>query len=1503
MNPSSHHSAGCQDPAPGSSSAPHGVKQGKKRKIRDMLNDVGTTLSRGAGVFDFGPWKAALDDIGELKDAIRIASSNREIGEELVDELDQLLNDVCKCIKGTMSPAVKSSIDDFAKGVRSEIELLRGKRRQRGGVSRLGEVMKTGDEVEGCCRRVKTLLSRLSIKADVGVWQTVGEEATRRLLKILPDSPSAKYCSTEAESLGRGECTPNTRVELLEQLQAWACDDNAPKIYWLNGMAGTGKTTIAYSLCEYLQTTQKLGASFFCSQRLPECRDVNRIVPSISYRLSLFSIPFRHALASVLQDDEDAHNQPLQRQFEGLFVQPLRNTTVTFPANIVIVIDALDECDDQGGVSRVITTLLSHAAGLPVKFFVTSRPEPKIIDQMRKKRAEKVRRELRLHELNSTVVRQDIATYLTVKLAPAELSDTELNVLVQRSGVLFIYAATVVRFIEFDDFSGCKQRLRLVLDASATLTNESDEALDDLYTAILKTALERKGLTRAEKAAMETVLRHVVCAREPLSLDAMAGLIQADTTVQVSAALRPLQSVLRVSESEAIGTLHESFPNYLLNPTRSGRFYCDPGQHHAQMAQQCFTLIKIPNPPFNICNLESSYLFDDEVPGIDERVDQAISQALVYACRYWAAHIDLTDHSHDYSQLLYEFLSERLLLWMEVMNLKKKLWEGVDALHRAQNRCRVSDQPGVCVPRMVLNARQGHVCSNDLQLLVQDASMFVSMVVSGSVLRSTPHIYISALALWPKSSPVTKHYLPRLSGLVKITGTAIVRNGLTPVTLELSAKPTWELAYSSDNKHIVFVYQDSDGDSDGDSDENSNEDSDEDSDDNLDEDFDGGATVAIWNIRTGGCVASFESTQSRFTSVAFSHNGLHVILGCANGATYIWDTRTREMVGDPLRCHSANPILSVACSPDGDHIAAGSSGSNVHIWNRRTSQIIASLSGHTSGVHSVTYSPDGAYLASGSYDGTICIWSVYSSSMLGQKLTLHTSAVYSVTFSPNGTHVASGSEDGFIDIWDTRTGELIGELLTEHAEFVSSVQYSPSGSHLVSGSGDGTVCIWDLLGGRVVTRLLADRDIALINWVSYSADGTQVLACSYSGTLYIWDSNVVEADTRTCFSDPVDVNKTLDTQLDNTPNSLDVVDRVEHVDETYAPRLADNDHHEPGDLSLSFGRIPKWRVSALAFSLDGAYIVSGSHDCIVRIWDLRTGRMIGQSLKGHTDWISSVSFSPDGTHIASGSRDGTIRIWDVRTCTMLKTPLIGHTGWIQSVSYSPDSALIASGSMDSTIRIWETCTGQMVGSPLIGHTNGVNSVSYSHDGAFLVSGSDDTTVQIWNTRTGKTVGNPLKGHTHSVRSVAYSPDSLYIVSHSWDSTVCVWNAYTGSMVQQSHKPNSTNQFCTVSYSSSGVNLALSYLDQAIHISQTYTDRDLVQSFKLDHHDFLLESCVFSANGAQVASGYSNGTILVSTVHIRQVLDAEMRFYDNRPCVVQSCTCSSQCLSSGSIALA
>ncbi|KAG9076118.1 hypothetical protein FS749_012143, partial [Ceratobasidium sp. UAMH 11750] len=636
-------------------------------------------------------------------EVIEQEAKTREDYKTLKGELEVIFNDLSDYLGGSAPPVMTPVIESISKSIEREVDIILQKE-QRNKLERIAGAMQAADEVLECYRRIQMLLGRLTVNANMNMWKTIDEQATELRLAKLPNAPTAMYRSTESDNLRRVGCTPNTRVDVLEQLRIWASDPTSEKVFWMNGMAGTGKTTIAYTLCEGLQRNRRLGASFFCTRQLPECRNVNRIVPSISYQLSLFSLPFRHTLSGILEQNKDIHNQPLRDQFEQLIVEPLRQIADSFAPDVTIVIDALDECEDKDGVDRILGVLLSHASNLSVKFFVTSRPEPKILDQMRSRTDGGRRSELRLHELDRMVVQQDVTTYLKDKLERVGLSDADMNVLVERSGVLFIYAATVVRYLEYDNFSRSRQRLKLVLGASGTISSDAETDLNLLYATILDAAFNNTALGDSEKAEMRAMLFHVICAQEPLSLDVIASLLDLNDGAQAQAALRPLLSVLNVSDAtELVTTLHESFPNYLLDQHRSGRYYCDARQHNALMARLCFDLINIPNPPFNICKLESSYLFDEDVPDFQERVDKSISKSLLYACRYWGAHLELANAADEETNALYEFLSSRLLLWMEVLNLNKRISDGAEMLHKIQTWC------------------QEIKCSKELQLFVQDA--------------------------------------------------------------------------------------------------------------------------------------------------------------------------------------------------------------------------------------------------------------------------------------------------------------------------------------------------------------------------------------------------------------------------------------------------------------------------------------------------------------------------------------------------------------------------------------------------------------------------------------------------------------------------------------------------------------------------------------------------------------------------------------------------------------
>jgi hypothetical protein len=511
------------------------------------------------------------------------------------------------------------------------------------------------------------------------------------VLNALSPTITAIYNSELSILLQRGPCTPGTRKQVLKYCLDWACKPGSEAVFWLDGMAGTGKTTVAYSLCVKLEKMRRLGASFFCARSSPECRDMSRIFPSIAYQIARFSPQFQHALCLVLEEDPDAHMHSLWRQFNSLIAKPLLKVRDTLSEAILVVIDALDECENRYDIGQILDILHRHTSDLPIKFLISSRPEPVIHNRMMRLggvQASILR--LALHEQDRTTVQGDIETYLRAALASLNPSQLQLSALVQHAGVLFIYAAAVVRYIT-PPISGLNthQRLKKVLNQSSSPRNVI-RYIDGMYQAILESTIADPALEVTECEDIKMVLNTVVCARESLSISALSGLLNL-SPARVRWVVESLRSILHVTETnELVATLHPSFLDYMLDVERSNKYHCDEVAHNSMLAQLCFDCIKYTEPQFNICRLESSYILDEQIADLGGRVEKAISTELFYACRYWVAHLEQAERSSDLVERLRDFLSARLLLWMEVLNLKQSVDVGVEMLRRAEGWIRVS---------------------------------------------------------------------------------------------------------------------------------------------------------------------------------------------------------------------------------------------------------------------------------------------------------------------------------------------------------------------------------------------------------------------------------------------------------------------------------------------------------------------------------------------------------------------------------------------------------------------------------------------------------------------------------------------------------------------------------------------------------------------------------------------------------------------------------------------
>ena len=319
----------------------------------------------------------------------------------------------------------------------------------------------------------------------------------------MNDLPQAKRAAYDVKSrAGRRSCTAKTREKILADLVAWAADTEDTSIYWLNGMAGTGKTTIAFTFCQILDNIEILGASFFCSHLDTDSSNADLIFPTLAYELAGHSTAASNALLDVLKMDRNMGHKSMRDQFMNLIVTPTKAASkgISTPRPLIIVIDALDECANQSDVSDVLTIIRKYSPILPLKFFITSRPEREIQNVFRQEGTSRYSKFI-LHEIEKDIVSADIAIYAREELATIAKGrmtwtpisgwppEDRLNTLVRLSGTLFIYAATACKYV--GGGGSIVERLEDVTTyVSPNSPNSETSALDDLYGRILFAAFE-----------------------------------------------------------------------------------------------------------------------------------------------------------------------------------------------------------------------------------------------------------------------------------------------------------------------------------------------------------------------------------------------------------------------------------------------------------------------------------------------------------------------------------------------------------------------------------------------------------------------------------------------------------------------------------------------------------------------------------------------------------------------------------------------------------------------------------------------------------------------------------------------------------------------------------------------------------------------------------------------------------------------------------------------------
>jgi len=288
-------------------------------------------------------------------------------------------------------------------------------------------------------------------------------------------------------------------------------------------------------------------------------------------------------------------------------------------------------------------------------------------------------------------------------------------------------------------------------------------------------------------------------------------------------------------------------------------------------------------------------------------------------------------------------------------------------------------------------------------------------------------------------------------------------------------------------------------------------------------------------------------------------------------------------------------------------------------------------------------------------------------------------------------------------------------------------------------------------------------------------------------------------------------------------------------------------------------------INSVCFSPDGRYVLSGSDDKTIKLWDIQNGNEI-ITFKGHTSQVRSVCFSPDGKNVLSGSWDGTLKLWDIQNVKEIKSI---EAGWINSVCYTPDGRYVLTGSSDLTnngraITLWDIKNGKEIKS-FNSHTKEVISVSISPNGRYILSGSSDKTLILWDIQNGKELKSFI-GHTSGITSVCFSPDSRYALSGSDDTSMKLWDIQTGKEVRSFR--GHTFQVSSVCFSPDGRYALSGSGDNKMKLWDIQTGKE-VKSF--EGHTIDVQSVCFSPNGRYALSGSFDKTIILWDIQSGKII--------------------------------
>ncbi|KAE9400478.1 WD40 repeat-like protein [Gymnopus androsaceus JB14] len=794
-------------------------------------------------------------------------------------------------------------------------------------------------------------------------------------------------------------CFPDTRTEIVKEISDWIRqeDINTSRKFILCGEAGTGKSAIAHTVGQKFKKLGFLVAFFAFNRSFLKDRTPSNALRTIAYTLGVGDHDFAEGLLKAFdQDPFVAHSSSIEGQWENLIVAPAQRVDPS--KHVVIILDALDESGPQKPDGPRDRTLATKAEGY------------------------------------------------------------------------FQWASTVCKALSGDGKGGSSVQKNFQKFMSTAPGNHKDlSPLDSLYMTILEECFDWR--IQEVMEGYKNVMAIILAAFEPLTRTSLKKLQlmgckhcnmelngeEMETVVAVICYLGSLFTGVDYLDTP-IKPVHTSIHDFLLDETRSRMFAVNIAQGHNILAWGSLQLM-INDLHFNMCDLESSYVFNSQVRDLKAKIAKGIPHQIEYASCFWDQHLYQIQSTNSLLLLLEEFWFRSSIFWLEVLSLLQKVHVVSRAIENVRKWIQVADEANETIVQKTIHHRSKAVvkvkkwlqkqkgkggvfkASNqkaegrNFETLLDEVQQFVR-VFGRAITDSTPHLYLSAIPFIPKESTLQQVYSQHTTRIASVCNGHKTKWSYQQAILIGHTGYVKSVAFSPDGRRIVSGSDDH--------------------------------SVQVWDAESGKAVGNpMKAYAGQFKSVAFSPDGQRIVSGSDDGSVLVWDAESGKAVGKPMKGHT-DQVNSVAFSPDGRRIVSGSSEHSVQVWDAESGKQWEPMKGHTGWVNSL-HSPQ---MAKGLCPDPLTFSAgldAESGKAVGNPMKGHTGWVNSVAFSPDGRRIVSGSSDHSVRVW---------------------VAFSPDGRMIVSGSDDHSVQFWD--AESVLSPCSPDRSggksIANRSWESTDVD-------------------------------------------------------------------------------------------------------------------------------------------------------------------------------------------------------------------------------------------------------------------------------------------------------------------------------------------------------------------------------------------------------------------------------